>query len=137
MWCLVSSTDPSYLVISSIMIFMDWTATVSIQFLQKTTKKSHWKQVAMPKYLTFYFSNNFKNPVGISGICGLFFAPLCYYWQILHPIWFQDTTCAGYYLWWWLTLGCAVSVCGQSYFITTYLHCLLQQDNDIKKKSKE
>lgn len=79
-WIAASVSDPSYLLTAGIVISLEWITMVSTQ-LHAAQSGNHWKasRERDPWLIQTIFANNFRTPLGMWCIYGLFFSALFAY----------------------------------------------------------
>lgn len=95
-----------------------------------------WKELdekLQQRFVAYYFENGFLNPLGMTGICGLFFSSLYAYGysfagDYMDQYWWMQ--CVGY----WLFMGQGISMYIQTYFIVNFFQLLLEVDEKQKLK---
>ena len=92
---------------------------MSVQLSSKRDGGRHWKVARErdPWLIKYYFSNNFINPLGITGIAGLFGSPAFIYAEHFYP----QLRARYFLLGWWLHAGRVVSTAIELYFVSSYL----------------
>lgn len=142
--------DPSYLLIGTFVVALEWTTFVCTQI--STVKKSlgHWKnrkgnkEVSLPWIIQKYFENGFKNPIGCSGVLSLFLTPLYIYvnstigfQKLFHNTIFHLRDDKWYnYFGVYLFLFRIFSCCIELYFISEYFGFLLEEEGEKDAEGK-
>jgi hypothetical protein len=98
-----------------------------VQLNSKREGGVHWKKAREhdPWPIKYYFSNNFMNPAGITGIAGIFFSPAFLFASHAYP----ETMAGLRYLGWWLYAGRLLSTCIELHFIASYLDMLAEKSD--------
>jgi phosphatidylglycerophosphate synthase len=87
-WMAVAIQQPNYAVIASLLIATEWCTMM----VNSTSKEHHWKDGhQQPWWVKQVLSSNFKSPLGVLAIYGLYGSNLWLYVTIAIPGW-QDTT---------------------------------------------
>lgn len=126
-WTAVATQSPSLAPIACSVICLEWTTMVCTQvFAAKSA--SHWKDSRSedPALIKFFFRNNFRNPLGMLGIFGLFAANLFLYGR-RHPVLYENIP--GFTI--WMVLACTgrgISAVVEVWLCSSYLHYVLEQD---------
>ena len=83
----------------------------------------------------YFFKNNFRNPLGVSGIAGLFLSPAFLYAQHFFPqvADSQMLQCVGV----WLHCGRAASACLELFFLGGYLQTLAEFESKSAPPNEE
>ena len=142
--------DPSYLLIGTFVVALEWTTFVSTQISAVKKNLSNWKEregnkeEPLPWIIQKYFENGFKNPLGGSGILSLFFTPLYIYVNktIGFEKLFEHTNFRFNDSKWYEYIGLYLisfrifSCCIELYFISEYLMSAIEEDDESKGAKK-
>ena len=144
--------DPSYLLIGTFVVALEWTTFVSTQISAVKKNLSNWKEregnkeEPLPWIIQKYFENGFKNPIGCSGVLSLFLTPLYIYvnntigfQKLFHNTIFHLHDDKWYnYFGVYLFIFRIFSCCIELYFISEYLKFSLDEEDekDTERKTK-
>ena len=122
LWVVCASIQPerrAILLAACLYANLEWLTTVSVQLSSKRDGGTHWKAARErdPWLIKYYFSNNFFNPLGFTGIAGLFGSPAFIYAEHFYP----QLTGSCYLLGWWLHAGRVISTAIELHFVGSYL----------------
>jgi phosphatidylglycerophosphate synthase len=135
---LVAHDKPLIVSLSAAVICLEWFTMLATQLHSKEGGGLHWKAARSkdPAIIQYYFSNGFKNPLGIVGVSGLFIAPVCLF--LSHapntiigkksPLLFAAVKYICY-------SGRTVTALIELYFIITYLKVVIE--NDVAEKREK
>jgi CDP-diacylglycerol--inositol 3-phosphatidyltransferase len=90
-WMAAASADPRrYLLMATAVISLEWLTLAATQ-VHAASNGDHWKKARQrdPLFVQAYFRNNFRNPLGVLGVFGLFAAGLVCYGSV-HPILYEN-----------------------------------------------
>lgn len=129
-----SSGATGVVLVAAFIIALEWMTMVSTQ-VHAAADNSHWKTARAqdPWFIQFFFRNQFRNPLGILGLFGLFAANLFTYGA--HYAVFYERI-PGFSV--WLTLafvGRGLSVVCELYFCYSYLSFIVQKDHADKEQA--
>jgi len=120
----VAADQTRIVVLCSFVICLEWLTMLATQLHSKTGEQ-HWKKTRQgdPYLIKYFFSNNFRNPLGTWGIMGLFGCPLCLFAS--HHEQMYDVVAKWPLVWLALRLmvysGRFISGIIECYFVITYL----------------
>ena len=134
-WIVCASVFPQFLTLFCIIIMLEWFTMTATQGSKAMlgSGESHWKEMVSdrdPWIIRRYFSHNFKNLVGITGICGLFFSPIYLYATHVYPSAFHRfPEC--HWIGYWFMIGQGLSMLIQLYFILRYFAWIAERDGKM------
>lgn len=135
MWLAAALLDARIALPALLFLSLEWLTLLSSQLVAQKDGGRHWKRqrAADPWVVRYFFSDNFRNPLGVVGIGGLFLAPL--YPLVLHtfpallallregsPV----VTWTGY----GLLAGRMVSAAVEAYFVGGLVTMLVEQQEE-------
>jgi len=118
--------------IGTFIICLEWMTMLSTQLHASLAEGKHWKEERQkdPSFVKFYFSNNFRNPIGAVGIFGLFGSGIYTYASYIPAI--SETFpffCYGRYI---SYVGRFISMPVELWLCFTYFRAVI----DIEEKKK-
>lgn len=131
-WMAVASTSTVFQVMAAAIICLEWTTMLCTQ-LHANTYQQHWKMQRDndPWIVRALFANNFKNPIGMLSMYGLFSS---YLWAFgaQHPQLYQNIPLFNFFQY-AAYLGRALSMVVEIWMIQNYVSLVI--DKDSKKNS--
>ncbi|EKX51831.1 hypothetical protein GUITHDRAFT_102442 [Guillardia theta CCMP2712] len=127
-WAKASGRSASVHAFAVFFISLEWVTLFATQMTSHLEGGRHWKQQTSeePWMVRAYFKNNFKNPLGTSGILGLFLLPTYIFIDSQFP---SIASSFPPSLWLlvgvWLLLGRLASACLEMYFTIRFFRRLL------------
>lgn len=128
-----SSNSYPVLCLASFIVVLEWTTMLCTQ-LHAGLNADHWKKNRDndPKIVQAFFASNFRNPLGLLGIYGLFASNLFLY-ASHHEMLFEKVP----YFWSFLylaMLGRAIAMGVEVYLCFKYFGLLLEKDSQKRQK---
>ncbi len=138
-WFAAALLDARIALPALLFLSLEWLTLLSSQLVAQKDGGRHWKRqrAADPWVVRYFFSDNFRNPLGVVGIGGLFLAPL--YPLVLHSFpallallrqGSQVVTWTGY----GLLAGRMVSAAVELYFVGGLVTMLVEQQEEKHQK---
>jgi phosphatidylglycerophosphate synthase len=128
-----SSSYNSALVVmvSCLIICIEWITMVSTQVFAATNHGTHWKEARDqdPYIIQVFFSNNFRNPLGCIGIYGLFASNLFLYGSF-HPVLYDNIPYFHFFMY-VAFIGRFISLTIEIRFCYSYLSFVLSDERTI------
>ena len=127
-WIAVVVANPAYSLPVALVVNLEWFTMVATQ-VHAASNQSHWKasREKDPWIVRYFFSNNFRNPLGILGIYGLFAANIFIYGS-LHPTLYNSIPYFNY--WMFVALvGRGLSACIEIWFLASFFAMTLEKDS--------
>ena len=136
-WIAASAADPSYRVVTCVVISLEWITMLSTQ-MHAAQSGTHWKKSREkdPWLIKKIFAHNFRTPLGMWCICGLFSSPLFAYCS-QHDDKLVEIIPL-YYVWKYLAYsGRLLSFCAEGWLVMGYLGLVIEQDENSAAENKE
>lgn len=128
--------------ISVCILSLEWMTMLCVQLYSLSFEKNkdkHWKNQDSnePKYVQWYFANNFRNPIGMLGIYGLFASGQFLYGSYFYPnVFFGNIPFFG--LWKNLAwIGRVLSIPIELWFCWRYFSAVIHHFDSPQKNAKE
>lgn len=131
-----ASSSPDMMIVPGLccaIVCLEWTTMVATQ-VHAVQNSQHWKEARLndPWIIRTFFANNFRNPIGILGLYGLFAANL-FAFGYRHPVVYSSIPHFGVFMY-IAFLGRLVSAGIEIYFCASYFSYLIETDGQQKRR---
>ena len=134
-WIAAASLDRSMGPLAAGCVCLEWTTMIATQLHAQGGE--HWKQARTqdPVWIQSFFASNFRNPLGIWGLLGLFGANMVAYGRSFPEVEMRVPHLD--VLWYFFLSGRLLSMIIELWFCVGYASHVLQQDAQAKRKDAD
>jgi CDP-diacylglycerol--inositol 3-phosphatidyltransferase len=131
-WVAAAVSNPAYLIPSTIILCLEWCTMLATQ-LHAEAHRSHWKNARQkdPIFIQAFFANNFRNPLGLLGIYGLFGGNILAY-ASSHTDLSEKLPCFGFFKY-LAFAGRGIAMGIELWMCSDYLSLVLRQDAGLEE----